>query len=160
MSQFERYAWLSLAAWCLILFFLLTRFTAGFEILGQSLGLTVVEQPASKLLWTYVTVAVLAAIAEIVVIVPLTVGSANGQVQKDERDHMIDSRANAAGYWFTAAALNVIVIHVLANAAYGRHIMPVLDLTGVTGIAFALLLVLTLSEIVKRIAVVWQYRRA
>lgn len=160
MSQFERYAWLSLVAWCVILFFLLTRFTAGFEILGQSLGLTIVEQSAAQLFWTYVTVGVLAAVAEVAIIVPMAVAANKGDIEKDERDRLIDSRANSAGYWFMAAALNVIVIHVLANAAFGGHVMPVLDLTGVTGVAFVLLLVLTLSEIVKRIAVVWQYRLA
>lgn len=41
MSQNERYAWFSLIAWIAILFFLMTRFTAGIDILGQSLGLTI-----------------------------------------------------------------------------------------------------------------------
>ena len=160
MSQFERYAWFSLAAWCLILFVLLTRFTAGFDVLGQSLGLTIVEQSAAKLFWTYVTVIILAAVAEVVVIVPLAAMAKKDDIEKDERDRLIDSRANAASYWFMAAALNVIVIHVLANAAFARSVVPVFDLTSVTGVVFALLLVLTLSEIVKRVAVVWQYRLA
>jgi hypothetical protein len=122
--------------------------------------MTIVEQPAGRLFWTYVTVGVLAALAEVAIIVPMAIAANKGDIERDERDRLIDSRANSAGYWFMAAALNVIVIHVLANAAFGGHIMPVLDLTGVTGIAFALLLVLTVSEIVKRIAVVWQYRMA
>jgi len=160
MPQAERYAWMSLIAWAAILFFLLTRFTAGVEVLGQSLGLTIVEQSAGRLLWTYVSLAVIAIIAESVIAGVLAVHAGNADIEKDERDLAIEARANLASYWFTAAALNVIVIQVLANAAYGGHTLPQLNLTSLTGVAFALLLVLTLGEIVKRIALIWNYRAA
>ncbi|MCE9522962.1 MAG: hypothetical protein K8S25_11100 [Alphaproteobacteria bacterium] len=160
MPQAERYAWISLIAWAAILFFLLTRFTSGVELLGQSFGLTIVEQSAGRLLWTYVSLAVIAIIAESVIASVLAVTADKAGIEKDERDVAIEARANLTSYWFMAAALNVIVIHVLANAAYGGHIMPQLNLTSLTGIAFALLLVLTLAEIVKRIATIWNYRAA
>ncbi|MEQ1863562.1 MAG: hypothetical protein ABL996_02800 [Micropepsaceae bacterium] len=160
MPQAERYAWFSLAAWAAILFFLLTRFTAGLEVLGQSFGLTVVEQSAGRLLWTYVTLAVIAIVAESVIAGVLSARAGKTDIEKDERDLAIEVKANLASYWFTAAALNVIVIHVLANAAYGGHDLPKLNLTSLTGVAFALLLVLTLAEIVKRVAVIWNYRLA
>ena len=158
MSQAERYAWLSLIAWVAILFFLLTRFTDGIEVLGQSFGFTIVEQPAARLLWTYVTLAVIAIIAESVIGTVLAVQAGRAGIEKDERDVAIEARANLASYWFVAAALNVIVLHVLLNAAYGSAGMPQLNLTSLTGIAFALLFVLTCAEIVKRIAVIWNYR--
>ena len=160
MSQAERYAWFSLVAWGAILFFLLTRFTAGVEVLGQSLGLTLVEQSAGQLLWTYVALAVIAIVAESLIAGILAARAGEGGVEKDERDLAIEARANLASYWFMAAALNVIVIHVLANAAYGGHALPQLNLTSLTGIAFALLFVLTVAEIVKRIAIIWNYRAA
>ena len=160
MAQGERYAWISLVAWAAILFFLLTRFTAGVEVLGQSFGLTIVEQSAGRLLWTYVSLAVIAIIAESVIASVLAVQAGKGGVDKDERDTVIEARANLASYWFMAAALNMIVIHVLANAAYGGHVLPQLNLTSLTGVAFALLFVLTAAEIVKRIAVIWNYRVA
>ena len=160
MSHAERYAWLSLVAWTAILFFLLTRFTDGIEVLGQSFGLTIVEQSASRLLWTYVSLAVVAIIAESVIASVLAVRSGKEAVERDERDVAIEARANLTSYWFMAAALNVIVIHVLANAAYGGHTLPQLNLTSLTGVAFALLFVLTSAEIVKRIAVIWNYRAA
>lgn len=160
MSQAERYAWFSLIAWGAILFFLVTRFTAGVEVLGQSFGLTIVEQSAGRLLWTYVALAVIAIVAESVIAGVLAARSGKTDVEKDERDLAIEARANLASHWFTAAALNVIVIHVLANAAYGGHDLPQLNLTSLTGVAFALLFVLTTAEIVKRIAVIWNYRSA
>jgi hypothetical protein len=143
-----------------ILLFLLMRFTAGVEVLGQSFGLTIVEQPAGRLLWTYVSLAVIAIIAESVIASVLAVQAGKGGVDKDERDAAIEARANLTSYWFMAAALNVIVIHVLANAAYGGHVLPQLNLTSLTGVAFALLFVLTGAEIVKRLAVIWSYRAA
>jgi hypothetical protein len=160
MTQAERYAWYSLIAWIAILYFLLMRFTAGFEIFGGSMGLTIVEQSAAKLLWTYVTLAVIAIIAESV-IAAVVAARKGDDIEKDERDHAIEARAKLAAYWFMAVALNAIVIHVLLNAAYGHDSVPLtLNLTTLTGVAFALLLVLTLAEIVHRIAVIWNYRRA
>ena len=158
MTHAERYAWYSLFAWIAILFFLLVRFTAGIEILGQSFGLTIVEQSAGKLLWTYVALAVIAIVAESVIASVLAVRAGDQKVERDERDIAIEARANLTAYGFMAVALNVIVLHVLLNAAYGGHNLPQLNLTSVTGVAFALLFVLAAAEIVKRLAVIWNYR--
>jgi len=157
MSQAERYAWASLAAWTAILLYLLIRFTAGVEILGQSLGTTLVEQSPGKLLWTYVTLMVIAIIAEAIIAAALA-RQGQDDIEKDERDRAIERRANLAAYWFTAGALNVVVIHVLATATYGSYVD--VDLTSPTGIAFVILAVLILAEIVKRLAVIWNYRAA
>lgn len=158
MSHAERYAWLSLFAWVAILFFLLVRFTAGVEVLGQSFGFTIVEQSANKLLWTYITLAVIAIVAESVIASVLAVRQGNAKVERDERDIAIEARANLTSYGFMAVALNVIVLHVLLNAAYGGHSLPQLNLTSLTGIAFALLFVLAAAEVVKRLAIIWNYR--
>lgn len=158
MSHAERYAWFSLFAWIAILFFLLVRFTAGIEVLGQSFGLTIVEQSAGRLLWTYVTLAVVAIVAETVIASVLAVRQGNEKVERDERDIAIEARANLTSYSFMAVALNVIVLHVLLNAAYGGHSLPQLNLTSLTGVAFALLFVLAAAEVVKRLAIIWNYR--
>jgi hypothetical protein len=164
MSQAERYAWLSLAAWTLILFFLLMRFTAGIEVWGQSLGFTIVQQSAGELLGTYVLLVIFAIVAESAIAGTLAAVAGKTDIEVDERDRAIDARASLAAYWFTAAALNVIVIQVLAGAAFGGgHVLPQLPLTSfttLTGVSFALLLTLTLAEIVKRIAVIWNHRRS
>ena len=160
MAQAERYAWFSLIAWIGILFFLWMRFTTGMEILGQSFGLTIVEQSAGRLLGTYVTLAIIAIIAESVIASVTATQAVGSGVQKDERDHAIEARSNLAAYWFVAATLNVIVIHILASAAYDTPLAVNLNLASTTGIAFAILLVLVGAEIVKRIALIWNYRAA
>lgn len=157
MSHAERYAWMSLIAWSGILFFLIARFTAGVEVLGQSLGMTLVEQSAARLLRTYATLAVVAIIAESAIAAVLAARPGRG-VERDERDVAIEARANLAAYWFTGAALNVLVIHVLAVAAYGSPLVPWLGLTSPTAVAFVLLLVLTLAQVVQRLATLWAYR--
>lgn len=163
MSSSERYAWFSLVAWIAILLFLWMRFTTGIEILGQTVGLTIVEQSAAKLLGTYVSLAVFAIIAESIIAGSTAAAAALQGVVKDERDHAIESRANLAAYWFMAAMVNVIVIQVLAGTAFGGRAilqLPLTNLTTMTGISFALLVILVGAEIVKRIALIWNYRTA
>jgi len=160
MSSTERYAWASLVVWLLALFFLFTNFTTGVEIFGNSLGLTIVERPAARLFGTYVSLTILVIVLEsIVASVTAAVGQA-GKVERDERDDAIQARANLASYWFVAAALNVIVMQVLASAAYGGQWNQQFNLTSTSGVAFALLVVLVGAEIVKRIALIWNYRSA
>lgn len=157
MSHAERYAWMSLIAWSGILFFLIARFTAGIEVLGQSLGLTLVEQSAARLLGTYATLAVAAIVAESAIAAVLAARPGRG-VERDERDVAIEARANLAAYWFTGAALNVIVIHALAGGVYGSPLVPWLGPPSLTGVVFVLLLVITLAQVVQRVATLWAYR--
>lgn len=67
MSNDERYAWWSLVAWIGIMFFLLMRFTTGVELLGDSLGLQIVEQSAARLLGSHLSLIIAAIIAESVI---------------------------------------------------------------------------------------------
>ena len=115
------------------------------------------------MLGTYVSLAVFAIIAESIIAGSTAAAAALQGVVKDERDHAIESRANLAAYWFMAASVNVIVIQVLAGAAFGGRAIPQLPLTNLTtmtGISFALLVTLVGAEIVKRVALIWNYRAA
>jgi len=135
MSGTERYAWASLLVWLTALAFLFAKFTTGIEVFGSSLGLTIVELPAAKLLGTYVSLTIFVIVLEsIVASVTATVGQ-TGRVDKDERDDRINARANLAAYWFVAAALNIIVMHVLASAAFGGPWNRQFNLSSTSGIA-------------------------
>jgi hypothetical protein len=160
MSNDERYAWWSLVAWIGIMFFLLMRFTTGVELLGNSLGLQIVEQSAARLLGIYISLIIAAIIAESVIAGATAAYAATQGVESDERDAMIAKRASLASYWFVAIALNVIVFHVLASAAFGSPLTSGLNLTSTTGIAFAILFVLVGAEVVNRAALIWNYRRS
>ena len=149
-----------MAAWIGIMFFLLMRFTTGVEILGNSLGFEIVEQSAARLLGIYISITIVAIIAESVIAGATAAYAASKGIDSDERDAMISQRASLASYWFMAIMLNVIVFHVLASATYGSPLIRGLDLTSTTGIAFAILFVLVGAEIVNRAALVWNYRRS
>ena len=159
MTGTERYAWLSLIAWICIMLFLLMRFTTGFEVFGNSIGLTIVEQSAGQLLGIYLGITIAAIVAESVIAGTTAAFGAGKGVQEDERDVMISRRASLASYWFVALSLNLIVFHVLASSAYGSALVDGLDFASNTGIAFAILFVLVGAEIVNRAALVWNYRR-
>jgi hypothetical protein len=159
MTESERYAWLSLLAWIGIMLFLMTRFTTGYEIMGNSIGFTIVEQSAGRLLGIYLGVMIFAIIAEGIIAGATAARGAGKAVGKDERDLMISRRASLASYGFMALALNLIVLHVLASATYGQPVIAGLDFTSSTGIAFAILFVLVSAEVVNRATLVWNYRR-
>jgi hypothetical protein len=159
MSGSERYAWLSLVAWIAIMLFLLMRFTTGFELFGNSFGLTIVEQSAARLLGIYFSIIIAAIIAEGIIAAVIAITTADKAVERDERDLLISQRANLTSYWFVALALNLIVVHILASATYGRPLVAGMDLT-MTGVAFAILFVLVGAEVVNRAALIWNYRSA
>jgi xanthosine utilization system XapX-like protein len=160
VGQSERYAWLSLGVWLALLALLLTRFTAGVEILGLSFGLTIVEQPAAALLATYVLLGVLAAVGEGTLQAVLAVQAGKSEMEADERDKAISAMSQRIGYWYVAAAINVVILHVLANAAFGGQVLPKFDLASLTGVAFARLFILITAEVVERLARLWHYRFA
>jgi hypothetical protein len=97
---------------------------------------------------TYLGVGLFVAAAQIGVTLFL---SARGQDPefRDERDQMIETRANQVAYWTGVTILNVIIIHVVATEAFARGRVVPLYLASPTGIVFALLATLLLQEIVR-----------
>ena len=63
----EKKAWAELTIWVGALLFIWMRLTAGVDVLGQSIGFTVIEQSATRLFRAYLGVGILAAIAQLVV---------------------------------------------------------------------------------------------
>ena len=58
-----------------------------------------------------------------------------------------------------AAAINVLVIHALADAAYQDDALPRVDLASVPTLLFALLSTLFLGHVAHQLATIWMYRR-
>jgi hypothetical protein len=150
MSQHEKLAWWALVSGVLIWSFLLLRFTEDWQI---------VELSAPFMLQTYVTMIVLwivAAVVPSVIAARDPYGSA-----KDERDQAIEARGDRWEGWVVVVAVNVLIVHMLANDFYVDRTpsLPRLDLVTTSGIVFALLTVLFLADAVKQAVIVWQYRR-
>ena len=148
MSTAERRAWTEVLLWSAALAYVWIRFTAGWEFAGQSFGLEVVEQGAAQVFATYLGTGLFVAAAQLVV---WAVFRSRGEdpERRDEREQLIELRSNQIGYWTGVAAINVIIVHVIASQAFafGRD-MP-LQLTSMTGIAFALLATLIIQEVAR-----------
>lgn len=159
LSSAEKQAWPELLIWTLALLFLWMRLTDGINVVGQSIGFTVVEQPAERIFGTYLLLGLLAAIAQLSV---WSYFKTKGEPIdfRDERDLAIERRANQIAYWVGVFAVQVVVIHVLANEAFKRVAIAMLDLTSATGIVLALATILLLQEIARNIAVLVLYKRS
>lgn len=148
MSTAEKRAWTEVLLWSAALAYVWIRFTTGWEIAGQSFGLEVVEQGASQVFATYLGTGLFVAAAQLVI---WAVFRSRGEdpERRDEREQLIELRSNQIGYWTGVAAINVIIVHVIASQAFafGRD-MP-LQLTSMTGIAFALLFTLIIQEVAR-----------
>lgn len=159
MPAAEKRALTEIVLWSVALAYVWIRFTTGWELAGQSFGLEVVEQGAGRLFAAYLGVGIFAAIVQICL---HGYFSARGEDLefRDERDQVIETRANQVAYWTGAAILNVIIIHVIATEAFARGRELPLDLSSPTGIVFALLAALLLQEIVRNATLLALYRRA
>lgn len=157
MSVAEKRALTEVVLWSVALVYAWIRFTAGWELGGQSFGLQVVEQRAGQMLATYLGVGIFAAVIQIGLYSLLRARGEDVEFS-DERDQMIETRSNQIAYWTGAAILNVIIIHVIASEAFARGREMQLDLASPTGVVFALLVAMLLQEIVRNGARLVLYR--
>jgi hypothetical protein len=159
LSSAEKQAWPELLIWTLALLFLWMRLTDGINVVGQSIGFSVVEQSAARIFDTYLLVGLLAAIA--LLSVQGYFKSKGEPIEfRDERDLAIERRANQTAYWVGVFAVQIVIIHVLANEAFEKNSVATLDLTSATGIVLALATILLLQEIARNIAVLVLYKRS
>lgn len=159
LSVVEKKAWTELAIWGTALLFVWMRLTAGIDLLGQSIGLTVIEQSAARLFGSYLGVGILAAIAQLVV---WGYFKSKGESIdfRDERDLAIEKQANQSAYWVGVFSAQCVILHVLANDAFKRSDFAILDLTSATGVVLALVTILLLQEIARNIAMLILYKRS
>lgn len=58
-----------------------------------------------------------------------------------------------------AVAVNALVIHALADAAFPGHALPRIELGSVPTLVFALLSSLFAGHLARQVAMIWMYRR-
>jgi hypothetical protein len=148
MSEHEKYAWLSLIGSGLVWLFFEMRMLDGWQLADVS---------ARHMLWTYVTVVVLMIVLH-AVSAGIVAAQGRGDVQKDERDHAIEARADRIEGYVVLAAINVLIIQALAQTAYTGRSLARIELTSVPALVFALISVLFLGHIGKQVATIWSYR--
>ena len=148
MSEHEKFAWASLVASAAVWAFFGMRRTDG----GQ-----VVNVGVSHLVWTYAATVVLMAATHSVIAAVLA-RRPHGIAFKDERDHAIAARADRVEGYVVLVAINVLVIHALADAAFAGHALPRFDLSSLPTLVFALITTLFAGHVVKQVVTIWMYR--
>lgn len=148
MSQHEQFAWGSLLASVATWLFLTMRMTESWMI---------VNVPPRHMIWTYAAVAVLMIVAH-AVLAGVLGARAGDQAGKDERDLAIAARAERLEGIVVLVAVNVLIIHALAQAAFAGHVLPSIDLGTLPVLFYALLTVLFVGHITSQAATVWLYR--
>jgi hypothetical protein len=84
---------------------------------------------------------------------------ARGQaVERDERDHAIEARANQNERLFIIVAVNVLIWQALWEGLLGAHSFPRIDITRLPAVVFLLFALLFGGEMVKRVSTIWLYR--
>lgn len=148
MSNQEKHAWLSLAAMCGIFWWFQMRMLD---------GLSVADQPASKLPWIYFVVISLSTAAEIGIASLFALGR-GGRPEKDERDHAIAARANQNERLFVIIAVNIVIWQALWEGAIKDHRFPHINLTDLPTLFFVLFAILFGGEVMKRVSTIWLHR--
>lgn len=148
MSQAEKYSWLSLITTGFIFWFFQMRMLDGWQIVNASSG---------QMLRTYISVVILFIIFESIIAGFTAARGDDKQIEKDERDLKIETRAEQYSLWFLTACINIAIIHLLANSFYEGHILPKIDLTHGPTLFFLLFSILILAALVARISTLVLY---
>jgi hypothetical protein len=148
MSHHEKFAWGSLIASLLAWSFLTMRMTDSWAVVNVSPG---------HMIWTNGAVVVLMIVAHATLAAILD-ARAGSEAGKDERDLAIAARAERIEGLVVLAAVNVLIIHALAQAAFAGHALPSIDLGTLPVLFYALLTVLFLGHITSQLATIWLYR--
>ena len=144
MSQHEKFAWGSLLASLLAWLFLTMRMTEGWVFVDAS---------PRHMIWTYAAVVLLMIVAHAVL-----AGVLGGGADKDERDLAITARAERTEGLVVLVAVNVLIIHALAEAALAQEMLPRIDLGALPVLFYALLTVLFLGHLTSQAVTIWLYR--
>ena len=138
------------------LWFLQMRFLDGWQV---------VDLPAGHMLTTYIIVIIGMIVGEIVVTTGAVIGDTmlNGAAAanadfEDERDQMIERRAELFSHWFLVAVANVLVLRLILQETYTSSVFAPLAIVSTSGVVFTLLALLFVAHIVKMIATLVLYR--
>jgi hypothetical protein len=159
MSAHEKRIWCELSLWGFALLFIWMRLTDGVMVLGQSFGLSIIDQDAVKLLWTYGSAGALAAIGQLIIRSALFPENPS-ELDLDERDVFIERRSDQIAYWAGVTGINVLIVHVLLTEFFRfREDMP-LDFVSPAGILLGLFTILIVQEIARGASLLVLYRRS
>jgi len=148
MTMAEKHAWGSLIALGSVYYFFQMRLLDGWGVADVS---------SEHLFWTYILVIVFSIVAE-GTIAAFFADKKTGNIEKDERDYMIEARANSAEHLFLIVSINIMLFHIIADAAFDNHLFPSINLSDLPSLVFVLFSLLFVGEGIKRIFTIYYYR--
>ena len=149
MTQAEKYAWGSLVTTGLIFAWFQHRMLDGW---------TIVDQSPRELLGVFVITIVLFIIAESVVAGVLAARGDGDDIEKDERDVMIDMKAEQNASWFISVAIVVLISQLLLSATFAGYEFGRLDLSSMSALFFVLYALVIVATLIKRLSTLALYR--
>lgn len=148
VSRAEQYSWASLVALVAVFWW--------FQMQMLDSG-AIADQPATKLLKIYFTVFLVSTLAEVAISVILRVAG-GGRIDRDERDHAIEARANQNERIFFLVVINVIIWQSIWDGVFADLPLPRVDLASLPSLVFVMFAILFAGEMVKRVSTIWLYR--
>lgn len=126
-------------------------------------GWQIVDLSGRGMLRVFIMVIVATIIAQVVLNTSMAAGGVvvAGSVDgsgEDEREKMIDARADRMSHWFLVAVVNIIAIQLILQEVYPWADTPRLSIISTTGVVFTLLALLYAADLVKSAAIVLQHR--
>ncbi|MEL7488295.1 MAG: hypothetical protein AAGJ87_13895 [Pseudomonadota bacterium] len=131
MGQAEKYAWASLITTGLIFWWFLHRMLDGWSVVDQS---------PEALLRVFIGTVIMFIIAEGVIAAFVVGGGKAGgdDIERDERDLLIDMKAEQNASWFMGIAIVAMIVQMLSSAAVDGYEFTRFDLTSLPALFFVL----------------------
>jgi len=157
MSPAEAYSWVSLLATTGIFWYFYQHMTDGFSVVEHS-SRSLIELFVGIIIFTIIAHATIAGIF----------AAKRGEKldeldfeprEKDERDIAIERKAERYSHWFIYAAINVIIFQLLFENSFAPEYDPPFSVLGPSNMFFALMGSLFVSDIIKRVTMVLEYRK-
>ncbi|MFZ5618882.1 MAG: hypothetical protein ACOZAA_16325 [Pseudomonadota bacterium] len=148
MSRAEQYSWASLIVLSAVFWWFQMQMLDGWAI---------ADQPAPNLLKIYFSVFLASTIAEVAIAIILRIAG-GGRIDRDERDHAIEARANQNERIFFLVVINVIIWQSIWDGVFADLPLPRIDLASLPSLVFVMFTILFAGEMVKRVSTIWLYR--
>jgi hypothetical protein len=144
MTLLEKRAWLGLCPAFLILAYIIANTTEGFAVVDQS----------TRHLWrTWLVALFLGVVGDSLI------GRYHAQQRKkgnliDERDGLIEIRAERIGFYGLVVGLNILLWQLLMEETFKGHPGPVIDLTHAPTLFLAIFATIWVGYIAKSVAII------
>ncbi len=151
MTQAEKYAWGSLVTTGFIFWFFQNAMLDGWQVR---------QMQAPALLGKFVITIIMFVVAEAIIAGSIALMGGSDDIEKDERDLLIEMKAEQNASWFMGSALLILIGQMLIGGVIRGHEFVQFDLTQPSSLFFVLYSVVIIATIVQRVSTLALYGMA